>query len=85
MKVHQVASENLQAHGWDGANLYVQFKKTGAVYEYADVPEEEYEGFRNAPSLGARIHSHIKKRYVARLVSEGEPIMDEFKLTNSTV
>ena len=78
MQVTHVVSDNIQAYGYDGVNLYVQFKKTGAIYEYADVGESAYDAFRAAPSLGSHIHSHIKKQYIARLVSESASIFDSF-------
>lgn len=79
MQVTQVTSANIKAHAWDGNNLYVQFVKTGAVYEYPDCSEGDYDAFRQAESLGQHFHAHIKKAFVARLVSQDELIMDDFR------
>jgi len=59
-------SSNLLGCKYDRATqvLTVQFRE-GAVYDYANVPYEVYEGLMNAGSKGQYFHRHIKARYDA--------------------
>jgi len=43
--------------------LRIRFHKGSNDYEYPDVPVEEYEVLRGAPSIGSHFHSSIKKVY----------------------
>lgn len=42
--------------------LYIEFKR-GSWYSYADVPENIYEEFRAAPSVGKYFFANIKGKY----------------------
>lgn len=59
-----VSSSNVQAIGYDEGmqTLEVEFNN-GAVYQYFNVPKDEYEGLMNASSKGSYMHSNIKPRY----------------------
>ena len=54
MKRQAVDSSNLASVGYDEENeiLEVEFNH-GGVYQYYDVPKEEYEALMNANSLGS--------------------------------
>lgn len=59
-----VESSNLAAIGYDpeARVLEVEFKK-GGVYQYAEVPTEEYEALMSAESKGKYLAAYIKPRY----------------------
>ena len=49
--------------------LVVQFRDSGSVYAYSNFPEEAYEDFINAESLGKHYNSSIKGQYPCERVS----------------
>lgn len=59
-----VTSSNIRSigHDQDNQTLEIEFN-SGAVYQYANVPPSEYEGFLNADSKGKYFHANIKDRY----------------------
>ena len=59
-----VSSSNLCSVGYDphSQTLEIEFNH-GGVYQYAGVPEGEYEGLMNAGSKGQYFHANIKNRY----------------------
>ncbi|MNC06985.1 hypothetical protein D3C75_545120 [compost metagenome] len=59
-----VQSSNLAAVGYDEASktLHVQFKN-GAVWEYTEVPAEEYQALMSADSIGSHYAKNVKKKY----------------------
>ena len=54
-----VKSSNIASFGWENGTLEVEFK-SGAVYQYHDVPRETFERFANATSFGKHFGDHIK-------------------------
>jgi hypothetical protein len=60
----QVVSRNVSSIGYDADRriLEVEFQ-SGSIYQYSDVPEDEYEGLLNASSKGRYLNTHIKDRY----------------------
>ena len=60
----QVDSSNLAAIGYDEntSTLTIQFK-SGAIYEYYDVPQFEFDNLMGAESKGTRANQNIYKRY----------------------
>lgn len=40
----------------------IEFRQTGEVYRYFDVPSEEYSAFLNAPSKGTYLNQQFKKQ-----------------------
>ncbi len=63
-----VSSSNIVSVGYDPASLTLEIEfKNGSVYEYTNVPQEEYEAFMNADSKGTYLHSNIKKYPYSRL------------------
>lgn len=57
-------SSNIAQIAYDEANqvLKIEFKN-GSLYDYFDVPENVYEGMRNAPSKGQYLAQKIKGIY----------------------
>jgi hypothetical protein len=59
-----VTSSNVEAIGYDETNqhLYIQFLNN-TVYVYKGVPINEFNGLKNAPSIGAYIHRNIRNLF----------------------
>lgn len=59
-----VTSSNIRSIGYDPASstLEVEFNN-GAVYQYAGVPQAEYDGLMRASSHGTYLNANIKPRY----------------------
>lgn len=69
MNRRPVQSSNISGIGWEpsGENsptgtLEVAFK-SGHVYEYADVPEQEYLAFLGASSIGKYFAANIQGKF----------------------
>jgi hypothetical protein len=43
-------------------SLTIEFRN-GSIYDYIDVPMQEYEQMNKAPSAGKYFHSNIKSKY----------------------
>ena len=67
MKRERLDSSSLASAGYDPAAhvLEVEFRN-GGVYQYFEVEDEEYEGFRKAPSKGRYLNTEIKPDHPAR-------------------
>ena len=59
-----VSSSNVEAVGYDEdtQTLRVWFLN-GSVYDYKGVSLMEYDGLKNAPSIGSYLHKNIKGQY----------------------
>lgn len=64
MKRQKVNSSNLASIGYDKEKeiLEIEFNH-GGVYQYFDVPIEEYEALMNADSHGSYFHHNIRDVY----------------------
>ena len=62
MNMIPVSSSNLQAVGYDGETLRIQFR-SGGIYDYYNVPAFVYNGLMNAPSKGSYHAAYIKNAY----------------------
>lgn len=64
MKREPVESSNLASIGYDAAKqiLEIEFNH-GGIYQYFDVPEEEYEELMSANSNGSYFVHNIKDVY----------------------
>lgn len=49
-----VSSSRVSSVGWENNVLEVEFKD-GAVYQYYDVSQSQYQNFINSPSLGSEL------------------------------
>ena len=60
----RVSSSNVDAIGYDEDNqtLYVSFLNN-TTYIYKGVPSGEFEGLRNASSIGSYLHRNIKNLF----------------------
>lgn len=64
IKRHPAISSNILSAGYDPASKTVEIVfKNGAVYRYAGVPKETYEGMWKAESMGKFVHSNIATKY----------------------
>jgi hypothetical protein len=59
-----VSSSNIRSIGYDpdSSTLEIEFND-GTVYQYAGVPQDEFEGLMGAGSHGTYFNANIKKRY----------------------
>ena len=59
-----VESSNVNAIGYNENNqeVYIRFNN-GTTYKYSNVPIQEFEGLKNAPSIGSYLHRNIKGSY----------------------
>lgn len=51
---HPVSSSRISNVGWENDIMEVQFHN-GAVYQYYEVSQSEYQSFLNSPSLGSAL------------------------------
>jgi hypothetical protein len=60
----QVSSSNVAEIGYDESTqtVYVRFLN-GSLYGYKNVPVHEFEGLKNAPSVGSYLHRNYKNVY----------------------
>ena len=58
--------------GYDSAErvLFVQFRKSGTIYSYDDVPALVYSDLMNAASMGGYYNEYIKGYYTAHRLTE---------------
>lgn len=70
MKRERVDSSSLASAGYDPRAhvLEVEFRN-GGVYQYLEVPDEEYQEFRSAESKGRYLNTEIKGNYPSRKLS----------------
>jgi hypothetical protein len=69
-----VDSSSIASIGYEAATreLEIEFRESGDVYRYLDVPEEEYAAFLAADSRGTYLNQVFKERnYRYRLISRG--------------
>ena len=62
MRRTPVDSSSIESIGYDplAKVLEIEFKPSGDVYRYFDVPLSEYEAFMEAPSKGAYLNQQFK-------------------------
>ncbi|MCL2147260.1 MAG: KTSC domain-containing protein [Synergistaceae bacterium] len=60
----EVSSSNVGAIGYDedSQTLFIRFLNN-MMYIYKGVPIGEFEGLRNAPSIGSYLHRNIKNLF----------------------
>jgi hypothetical protein len=65
MERDYVQSSMINSFGYDStiSTLEVEFKSSGAVWQYFDVPESVYYEMKSASSCGKFFHSSIKGQY----------------------
>jgi len=58
------SSSNIRGYSYNEQEktLDIQFNN-GGTYRYKDVPQELYEGFNQAESLGRFLHANIKNKF----------------------
>jgi len=65
MERDYVDSSMITSFGYDSAisTLEIEFKSTGAIWQYFDVSESIYYEMKSAGSCGKYYHSNIKGQY----------------------
>lgn len=61
MEMLKVESSNVREIGYENGTLYVVY--SAGTYMYHNVPEELFEGLKNADSKGRFMNENIKGRY----------------------
>lgn len=60
----KVDSSNLASVGYDEKNRILEIEFIhGGVYQYFDVPNDDYEALMNASSLGSYFYHNIRDNY----------------------
>lgn len=54
MNRHPVSSSRMRSVGWENDTLEIQFND-GAIYQYYNVSQSEYQNFINSSSLGSAL------------------------------
>ena len=62
MERDYVESSMIRSFGFENSTLEIEFK-SGAIWQYFDVPENVYYEMRSAGSCGKFFHAHIKGQY----------------------
>lgn len=62
MRMVPVPSSSIAAIGYEGASLFVTFRK-GGTYRYDGVPDATFRAFMASASKGAYYDSFIRGRY----------------------
>ena len=64
MEREPVTSSNIRSVGYDPetSTLEVEFN-SGTVYQYAGVPQHEYDGLMSGGSVGTYFNAHIKNSF----------------------
>lgn len=70
IEMKQVSSSNIAAIGYDAENeiVYVQFLNS-TEYTYKGVPQHEFDGLLNAPSVGSYLNRNYKNIYPYERIS----------------
>ncbi|MCA9933042.1 MAG: KTSC domain-containing protein [Ardenticatenaceae bacterium] len=64
MKRTAVSSSNLASVGYDPESQILEIEfNSGRVYQYFDVPQDEYDGLMNADSHGRYFNQNIRDNY----------------------
>jgi hypothetical protein len=59
-----VRSSNIRSIGYEASSLTLEVEfKSGSLYQYMGVPQNQYEALMNARSIGRHLNSNIKGRY----------------------
>jgi len=64
MERQPVESEAISSIGYNKELhvLEIEYRDSGEVYDYLEVPEEEYQNFLSAESMGTYLNQDFKKR-----------------------
>ena len=68
MERKPVISSNLRSVGYADGTLEVEFK-SGAVFQYKNVPEHVYADMMNAASIGSFFSKNVKDSFVSSKVT----------------
>ncbi len=64
MERNAVSSSNIKSIGYDEKSKVLEIEfHGGKVYQYSEVPKQEYMGLMSASSHGSYFHANIKDKY----------------------
>jgi hypothetical protein len=67
--MHTVSSSTISEIGYNAQHSIMTIKfKTGAVYEYLEVPQEIYDFVMNSESVGKAVNANVKGIYEYRQI-----------------
>lgn len=69
-------SKNIEAVGYEGGVLHVQFKG-GRTYAYAGVPQETYDALTRADSVGSYFFSNVRNAFEATRLPDATAEADD--------
>ena len=69
MQRTQVTSSDIASIGYEGNVLEIKFHSGKSVYQYFQVPEQEYNELMNAQSHGKYFNQNIKNKYQYEKIS----------------
>ena len=66
---HPVVADHIESIGYDlpSKTLEVAYK-TGAVFQYAGIPEMEYEKLINSPAMDLFMNTHVRGHYEYKMI-----------------
>ncbi len=61
MKMHPIISSTISHIGHDAATgeMHITFK-SGKTYHYGNVSAQQFDDFKNAPSIGSHFHKYFR-------------------------
>jgi hypothetical protein len=69
MKRAKLDSTLVRSAGYDRATRTLELEfVSGAIYQYADVPHDDFQSLLEAPSKGRFFHDRIKRTFPCRRV-----------------
>jgi hypothetical protein len=64
MRRDPVTSTTIVEIGYDQPSLTLEVRfRNGGIYQYFDIPKQEYESLLGAASIGEYLNLHIKGKY----------------------
>lgn len=64
-----VSSSNINSIGYEPSSSTLQIEfNNGNIYDYYDVPEEQYDALMSAGSIGSFFHANIRKNFTFQQV-----------------
>jgi hypothetical protein len=76
IQMNPVMASIISSIGYDGetSSLYIQFKATGIIYQYNDVPVSVYDELLNSDGKGLYYNQYIRNKYACSIVGREKGI-----------
>lgn len=63
MDMQLVKSSQINAVGFDGSTLRVEFKPAGSLYDYFEVPRSTFDAMISSESVGKYFGAHVRGKF----------------------